>query len=157
MLKRILRRLRELPRAAKMGALALAITGVVTVGILSLNSGGTTGVRTPAGTPTTVGEAGKVVAGAPKAPIGGPGSPSFSSPTSKPPPPKSGPPSTKGPGAPPTTHTTIHGQPAGPPTLFAGAGSYTARCVDGTTSSGPDIGRLCYGHRGVRYFVPRSR
>jgi hypothetical protein len=31
-----------------------------------------------------------------------------------------------------------------------------ARCKDGTISSGADIARLCYGHKGVTYFIPRA-
>jgi hypothetical protein len=153
-LKRVLRWIRARSKAAKVAVLVVAIGAVASVALLSISSGGKkTGVQTPAPAASN----GSILPGAPS--VGTSGSTAAPAPGSAPatstPAAKAAAPATAT--APPGSSKVVQLPPnVGPRTLLTGTGSYAARCADGTVSSSPDMGRVCYGHKGVKYFIPRA-
>jgi hypothetical protein len=151
----VLRWTRARSKGAKAAAVVVVLGVIASVALLSMSGGGQkTGVQTP----TPAASNGPILPGTPAPGL------AASSPTS-PPAPGSAAPTTSGPAAkaaapaltaPPGSSKIVHLPPnVGPRTLLSGPGSYAARCADGTVSSSPDMGRVCYGHKGVKYFIPR--
>jgi hypothetical protein len=151
-MKRLVRELRRLPRVGKVGLCLLLIAGIAAGVLLAVND---IGGKSPRNGRLETGRTTTTIESPPPADS----VPGTSAPTSAPPDlstttlPATG----AGPGGPAVASAPSSSlPPASPPT--AGPNHvvvYSARCFDGTKASGPDISKLCHGHRGVRYFIPQ--
>jgi hypothetical protein len=145
-MKRLARRFQGLPLAARIGLCAIVVLAVVGSTLLGVDRGGkSTSARSGS---TASGSTGSGSTGSGSAASGGAGVAPNSNAA-----PGSGPGSVAAAGRP-----NFLAPPKRPPTAQSGpAGQHAlrARCADGTTSAAPDPSRLCFGHRGVRFFLSK--
>jgi hypothetical protein len=150
----VARWIRARSKAAKVAALVVVLGAVASVVLVSFSSGGKkTGVQTPAPAASNA----PILPGAPSAGVSSSTPPAAGSAAPGSAPATSTPAARAAAPAPPGSAKVVHLPPnVGPRTVLSGPGSYAARCADGTVSSSPDMGRVCYGHKGVKYFIPHT-